>query len=238
MKQRLAESMQNRRGLAGIILVGFLALGWIVSSWPVTTRQGIDYRISSHTQPLYVKVLAFLHRHTQYQLLTREITRGLAADSQRVEAILAWTRQNIREVPKNFPVVDDHILNIVIRGYGTEDQMADVFATLCTYSGIPAFWELFTIPVEGGKKVFSFAHIDGRWAVFDVEEGSVFKNAQGGWAEVGDLIQDPALASPYEDFFREPARGFYWRPFRPPEKLRAKRQMPWERLWDEIRRGR
>ena len=59
----------------------------------------------------------------------------------RVLAVFDWTARRIQPTPEGWPVVDDHILNIIIRGYGMTDQRADVFATLTTYAGVPAFWQ-------------------------------------------------------------------------------------------------
>ena len=122
--------------IGGIIIVvaglGFAAL-------PATTRQGLNFEVSARRTPLYIKAMEFLVRDHEYRRLADEITAGATTDEQRALALFGWTRTHIRPRPGGWPVVDDHILNIIIRGYGEDDQMADVFTTLTTYAGVPAF---------------------------------------------------------------------------------------------------
>ena len=200
-----------------------------------TTRQGVNFQVSEKEIPLYAKAVAFLHRHIEYRLLAREIARGLRSDRERVLAVFEWTRTHIRSTPPGWPIVDDHVLHIIIRGHGVDDQQADVFTTLARYTGLPAFW-------SQGRVVFSFVRVDGRWAMFDVANGLVFADASGAFVEVEELLRRPelvqAIAGPRS------IRGVPYRryvealgPFRVPEVLRAEQQMPWPRLRFEIRRA-
>ena len=219
-------------GIAG----GFLLAGVVgISTSTVTTRQGVNFRVSSHKLPAYVKVIDFLHRHYQYKLLSREITSGLYSDRERVLATFDWTRRHIQPTPKDWPVVDDHILNIIIRGYGLDDQMADVFTTLSTYAGVPAFWQALERPGSGEKLILSFANIDGKWAIFDVANGLVFRNAQGDFASAEELIANPHLITETARTVRP--HGAAYRDYmahltspKIPHPLRAELQMPWPRV--------
>ena len=121
-----------------------VALLW----WPATTRQGIDFRQRTILQPLYLKAMDFISRDGHYRLLAREIVQGAATDEARALQIYAWTRDHIRPVPPGLPVVDDHIWHIIIRGYGTDDQVNDVFTTLCAYAGLSAFWDWLSTPEQ------------------------------------------------------------------------------------------
>ncbi len=224
-----------------LIVSGSLLLAWMASA-PLTTRQGVDFRVQTHPIPLYLKAVSFLDRHWQYQQQARDITRGLVSDQERVLAVFAWTRAHILPTPPAFPIVDDHILHIMIRGYGEPDQMADVFTTLSTYAGVSAFWR--PVKAAGGSQrlILSFARVDGRWGVFDVAGGVVFRDAQGRLTDMQELMARPALAResagvtvpsgiPYERY----VEGM--RVFNVPTMLRAKKQMPWPRLAFELQRA-
>lgn len=230
-----------RRTLVKGLALAALGAGlvWGVSL-PMSTHQGVNFRVSTQQIPFYVKALDFLHRHYQYEGLARDITWGLTSDLERVQAVFQWTRTHIQPTPPGWTVVDDHILNIIIRGHGLSDQMADVFATLSTYAGVPAFWRDIRSPDLSSVLILSFAKINGQWAVLDVARGIIFTDAQGRWVGVDQLLQDPALLR--EVMKEEVQDGIpYWRylevlrPFHVPEPLRARAQMPWPRLWSAVR---
>ena len=129
-------------GVTVLLVVG----GATILTLPTTTRQGINYRVTVYHLPAYVKAIDFLHRHYQQQLLTDRIAGSEKSDVDRVLAIFDWTHTNIPPTPKGWPIVDDHVLNIVIRGHGMSDQIADVFATLSVYAGVPAFFKVIDHP--------------------------------------------------------------------------------------------
>jgi hypothetical protein len=221
--------------LSGIVGLLLLAGAVGISTSTVTTRQGLNFQVSTLEIPLYAKVLDFFHRHYQYEALAKQITGGLGSDQKRALAIFDWTRRNIRRTPEGWTVVDDHVLNIIIRGHGVGDQMADVFTTLSTYVGVPAFWRILTAPGSGKKLALSFARVEGKWVVFDVKNGLTFRNEQGALASVEEIAADPRLVEriagallyrgiPYQRYFE----GFVSP--RVPDVLRAEQQMPWPRL--------
>jgi hypothetical protein len=220
-------------------LIGALGAAGLLTA-TATTKQGVDFAVSARPVPLRVKAMDFLHRHEHYRLLAREIAGGLAADEARVRAVFEWTRREIRPTPPGWPVIDDHILHIIIRGHGLPDQMADVFTTLSTYAGVPAFWRVLDGPESRAKLVLSFARVDGRWAIFDVAHGFVFADAEGRLLSAEAIAADPALVLPVVGEARPggvPYARFLER-FRfsretIPDPLRARLQMPAERLWYE-----
>ena len=203
-----------------LFLVGAL-LGLL--AWPATTRQGVDYHVTEKRLPLIIKGMDFLVRDYEYRRLADEVTRGLGTDESKAEALFQWTREHIRPTPLGWPVVDDHISHIIIRGYGESDQMADVFTTLATYAGIPSFWR--TVRDASGRQIglFCFVKIDGRWTVWNVAKGIVFRDNENRLISVEELARN----SPWERLAG----------FTVPEPLRAQAQMPWPRLRSEIRRG-
>ncbi|MBI4343009.1 MAG: hypothetical protein HY599_06550 [Candidatus Omnitrophica bacterium] len=219
------------------LLIGSLALTALIGSLTatLTTRQGVNFQVTAAPLPAYVKAIDFLHRDAHYYLLAREITRGLpagrraAADRDRALAVFRWTQEHLRPTPEGWPVVDDHILHIIIRGHGVADQYADVFTTLSTYAGVPAFWQPIREPASGRTLILSYAKVDGRWAVFDVFHGVVFSRPSGELISAEELAADPALADvasgslPYRQLltgYRAPVV---------PRPLRAELQMPWPR---------
>src|SRR3990167_9508724 len=207
---------------------------------PATPRQGVNYAVTAHPIPLYVKILDFLHRDAHYRLLAREMTTDCRTDQARVLAVFDWTRRHIRPTPQDWPIMDDHILDIIIRGHGLSDQMADVFCTLATYAGVRAFWTLIRDVPESPGIVLSFANVNGRWRVFDVARGVVFIDPQGRLVAVETFLATPMLADvahqvPVDISYT----GYFERlqPLRVPKILRAEQQMPWPRLCVEMRRA-
>ena len=220
-----------------------LAAGFVlVANVPVTTKQGVNFEVSEHRLPLYLKAFEFLDRNAQYRQLANEITLGAASDQARVLAVFNWTARRIQPAPEGWPVVDDHILNIIIRGYGTSDQRADVFATLATYAGVPAFWQKVKAPGTQDGVILTFVRVDGRWVVMDVANGFMFRNARGELASAEDLAANRAIlpaaagslmigSTPYSQVFNQLRTPPIPRP------LRAELQMPWPRLWDQTKRA-
>jgi len=211
-------------------------------SVPMSTRQGVNFTVSTRTVPFYVKAIDFLHRHYRYQALAEMITRGRRSDRDRVLAVFDWTRRNIRPTPRGWPIVDDHILDIIVRGYGVDDQMADVFTTLSTYGGVPAFWKMVTVPERETTLILSFARVDGVWVTFDVAHGLIFTDVHGRLIDTPTLAHNPAAAQaiagelqpggiPYGRYLEQ------LRVFEVPKMLRARKQMPLPRLIYEGLRG-
>ena len=226
-------------------IVGLSALAAVVglagaANLKVTTRQGLNYEVSTHRIPLYLKAIEFIDRSAQYQQIAQEITSGAASDRDRAFAVFDWTGRHIKTTPEGWPVVDDHILNIIIRGHGVGDQQADVFATLLTYAGVPAFWR--RVPVETGQPgvILSFVLIDGRWRTFDVSRRIVFRTAAGELATMEDLAGHRELVpdavrsidiggTSYSDIVTHASSPPV------PQPLRAELQMPLPRVWHEIK---
>lgn len=197
------------RFVAGTILVALLA-------WPATTRQGVNFKVTEKRLPAIIKGMDFLVRDYEYRHLAAEITRGCATEESKAEALLQWTHEHIRPVPPGWPVVDDHITHIIIRGYGTKDQVADVFTTLATYAGIRSFWRVSRGREGSRPRVLSFLRMGGQWTVWDVAEGIAIRDTAGHLMSVQQLG---------------------WQRFGPPPLLRAEKQMPLPRVLFELRQA-
>lgn len=221
-----------------LVLVGLVALAHV----PVSTRQGVNFEIATYRLPLYRKAFEFLDRDAQYRFLASAITRGTVSDSERVQTVFDWTARRIQPTPDGWDVVDDHILNIIIRGYGTHDQRADVAATLMSYAGVPAFWRKVRPPGGQPELILTFAQVDDRWVVMDVANRLLFRTTKGALAALDDFATGSATlpadakslligATPYPEFFQQLRMPSI------PRTRRAELQMPWPRLWYQTRRA-
>ncbi len=195
--------------LAGLLLLGLLA-------WPATTRQGVNFKVTEKQIPVGVKGMGFLVRDYEYRRLAAEVTRGVVPEEAKAETLFRWTREQIRPVPPGWPIVDDHITHIIIRGYGTKDQAADVFTTLATYAGIPSFWRVIRGRDGSPDRVFSFVRLGDHWTVWDVAQGVALRDAAGRLMSV----QQAGLGR-----------------FSVPQTLRARMQMPGPRILHELKRA-
>jgi hypothetical protein len=227
-----------RRALAGTALVAAVIVG-ASATRSATTRQGINFNVSEHAIPLYLKAFEFADRSAHYAALAREITSGARSEEERVRQVFDWTIDHVKPIPEGLPVVDDHIWNIIIRGYGTRDQQADVFTALSTYAGIPAFWKKVGPGPRSPGVLLSFAKVGGRWVICDVGAAVFFRTADGRPATLEDLRRDPgaipsAVASLDIDglTYREILAQAVMPPV--PRPLRAELQMPSRRLWYEV----
>lgn len=164
-----------------IIIVIIIAL---ILNINVTTQKGTNYQWYSVKIPLYLKILDFFDRHYNYKELTKTIIKDAKNDEERVMKIFTWTCENIRGVPYGFPIIDDHVWYIIVRGYGAADQYSDVFTTLCNYAGIDAFFSLVDTKDRVRIIPLSFVKIKEKWCVFDPFRGVYFKNNKGSLADV------------------------------------------------------
>ena len=145
---------------------------------PATTRQGIEGTVFVRTIPLYVKLCGFLYRNYQYGELSGQIVGGIKGDKDKIRALYRWAAENIKRPPKGFPLVDDHIWDIIVRRYGTPDQIADVFTTLASYAGYEAFWEKLETDDAPEELVLSFVKIGDNWHIFDLYDRKSFISAE------------------------------------------------------------
>lgn len=211
------------------------------SNIEVSIRQGVNGVVREVKMPLYVKWIEFLSRHYEYERLVKEIVAGEGTEEGKALAILDWTRSHIKDIPQGMPRVDDHILNIIIRGYGSPEQFQDVYTTLCSYSKIPAFWSRIYTKDRKAKYTLSFVRINGKWRVFDAYYGKYFRTNNGEIASVDDIIQDRSLVGgdgidsikingmPYREFY------YGLTPVDKLRTLRPEKQMPLKRFIFEIK---
>ncbi len=215
---------------------GLAALLALAAWWPVTTRRGINGVVTVTRIPLWVKSAEFLIRDHHYRRIAREVTAGASDEQDTVMRLFGWVRREIRPQPEDVPVIDDHVYSIIVRGYGTADQFADVLATLCVYAGVPAVVNRLG---QGGDRVhFVLAKVRGRWSPLDPYRGAHFESPDGALAAVEDLANDPALLGAA---YRGPAdppldyrRYFYPGLSASHVSVRPYNHLPLHRLWQEL----
>src|SRR5688500_16162302 len=99
------------------------------------TRQGVAYQWSTKRIRLYEKSIELISRDIQTKRLVREIIAGQSTPQARLLTILIWVDEHVRPSPEGFPLVDDHVLNVILRfRYGAPDQRPEAFALLATYA--------------------------------------------------------------------------------------------------------
>src|SRR3989344_8003092 len=136
MKNKL---LKIKKILIALVVIALLIAAIKVFSIEVTYTQGVNGIKSTRTIPLYLKIQSFLNRHFHYKYLASELTKNTESREEKIRILLKWARENIKPQPQELAVIDDHPLHIIVRGYGTDEQVEDVFTLLCNYAGIPAY---------------------------------------------------------------------------------------------------
>ena len=185
---------KNHIIVLAVVLVMFTSLMFILNI-KVSTKQGINYQVHEIKLPLYLKALDFIDRHYNYKNLVSNLLVGTKDDSAKAIKILEYINANVQKNPKELPVIDDHPLNILIRGYGVQDQFEDIFTILCTYAGMEAFFEIFK-DHPGEPYYISFVKIKGRWCPFSAF-GGIYLTKNGAVASVDDILLDHKLLAPF-----------------------------------------
>ncbi|MDD5431452.1 MAG: hypothetical protein PHO70_00470 [Candidatus Omnitrophica bacterium] len=170
-----------------IIVILVFGLIYALFNTRLTTRQGVNFVVVTKEIPLYLKALDFFDRHYNYQELVKEIISGSCGENERLLRIFEWTHKTIKMQPHELPIIDDHVWNIIVRGYGTKDQICDVFATLCTYVGLKSFFSEFKND-NSELFVLAFVKIRGQYRVFDPVNGIYLRNKIGEFATIENIL--------------------------------------------------
>ena len=178
--------MKNKIFTLSIILILTLILGALLNI-TVTTKQGINYHVKEVELPLYLKLLNFYDRHFNYKWLVQHITNDLETKEEKVFRLFQWTHETIRPQPKSLPIMDDHVWNIYVRGYGVSDNFHDLFTTLCNYIGVDAFILKLNSNDSELYIIMSVVKIKKGWVLFDPHKGIYFSNKMGEWATIEEI---------------------------------------------------
>ena len=231
----------RRRRFRRLAVAGGVAVLLTVAWWPTSRLVGVNYVVSRETLPLWRKAAEFIERDAQLRKTSQALLGGVSGNEAKVFTALAWTRTNISYAPGDRPVIDDHIWNVIERGYGQSDQQADVFTTVLSYAGVRAYWQ--AIGRSPRVLPLSYAWLDGEFRVFDVTHGIAFRTGAGSLATAADIARDHAIVVsaarqsgviPIDDYLSY-FNDYQARPA--PAVSRAELQMPARRLWLELRRA-
>lgn len=176
-----------KKRLVYVLIVVFIVASYFVITAPVTSKMGVNYNVREIKIPLYLKILDFLDRHYNFAYLAKDIVDGAKTDEERAMRILEWTHKNIRKHPADMPIIDHHIWNVIVKGYGTPDQSCAVMATICDYAGLPAYYTLDTKRPAEKILALTYVKIDGKTSVFEPARGIYFVKDNGSLAEADEL---------------------------------------------------
>lgn len=223
-----------------MLIISGIWLFVILANQEVVVSRGTNFQVKEIKIPLYLKTLDFIDRHYNYGELAGHITSGAKTDQEKIMKIFKWTHENIRKTPEGLPIIDDHVWHIIIRGYGVDDQVSDVFTTLCNYTGTNAFFCWIKAENQAHRMPLSFVKIKGRWNVFDPYNGNYFKNTKGGLAAIEEIIKGDWLIESI-DSFNAPNVNYaqYLKnliPLKNVSLTRANIQSPFNRLKFEIKK--
>ena len=180
--------MRRRHIIKGITIFVAVLLIVFMLNIKVTTRQGVNYVVREIKIPLYIKIFEFIDRDYQYKVLLKEIIKGCKDDEGKILAIFNWTHENIKQnIPENYPIVDDHVWHIIVKGYGVNDQLSDVFTTLCNYAGTSAFYTWVYSDDKKSALPLAVVEINDRWFIFYPYRGAYFENRRGELADIEDI---------------------------------------------------
>jgi hypothetical protein len=170
------------------------ALLGLAASWPVETRRGVDHVVETRTIPLSRKALDFIGRDHETKRLLREIVGDRVGAASAVLTIFDWVRSHVELQGPERPVIDDHVIDIVHRGYGAPDQVTEAFALLASYAGFPAAAVTLETGSGGGGLVLAAVQMEGDLHLFDVVLGVYFADTSGALVGFDRLRSDPELA--------------------------------------------
>ena len=177
--------MKKRYLIPTIIILLFLCSIALLNK-KVTMLQGVDYKVSRITLPLYLKVLNFYDRHYNYKWLAKRITGHLDTREDKILRLFHWTHETIKPQPESLPIMDSHVWDVYVRGYGVSDNFHDLFSTLCNYIGVDAFFTRFYARDTSSINL-SIVRIKRGWVVFDPYNGIYFRNNTGDLSTIEDI---------------------------------------------------
>ena len=178
--------MKKRYLIPTIVFLLILCLIALLNK-KVTTKHGVDYKVSRITMPLYLKVLNFYDRHYNYKWLAKQITGHLDTREDKILRLFHWTYETIKRQPEGFPIMDSHPWDVYVRGYGVSDNFHDLFTTLCNYIGADAFFTALYIKDSGRGLQLSFVRIKRGWVAFDPYNEIYFRNNTGDLATIEEI---------------------------------------------------
>ena len=178
--------MKKRYLIPTIVILLFLCSIALLNK-KVTILQGVHGKVSRITLPLYLKVLNFYDSHLNYKWLANQITGHLDTKEDKILRLFHWTYETIKPQPESLPVMDSHVWDVYIRGYGNSANFHDLFSTLCNYIGADAFFTTLDSKDTDSNLDLSFVRIKRGWVMFDPYNGIYFRNNTGDLTTIEEM---------------------------------------------------
>ncbi len=203
------------------ILLVTAAVLTTLALWPTSSYVGVNYQVTPHPITLFEKAVGFIDRDLRTRRLVAEITRGSEDSEETLVRLFQYSCQHVVPTPPGLPIIDDHPLHILLRGYGAPDQQTEAFALLASYAGFPAAAYTLTGSHQESRLV-ALVRLEKRLLVFDPVQGKLFRDSAGHLLDFEQLHRDPT--QPF--FSQTPPLG--------PSFGRMEDQKPLARLWRQI----
>lgn len=132
-----------------------------------------------------------------YRLLSDRViadreTVGLNSKEEIILKLFAFTHNHIF-LPKGATPYAGKPLDYLIKAIGWCDYQAKVFNVLLSEKGIPSRYAMLMDKDGVSRHTISEVYFHNRWAVFDPLEYTCFKLANGEYATLDDLSQNPEI---------------------------------------------
>jgi len=176
--------LQFLKNKLAVTLVFLLVAIVVVLNNNTTQTIGVNHHVTEYEIPLYLKLYNFYGRHLNYTYLVSEITKNSNNDHGKVIDISKWVNNNIKKLPENVDVVDNHPLTIVERRLGKKEQFSDLLTVMLVYADIDSF---FWFDEDGRSKILTFFKTNGYWSIIDPYYGVIFINDKGKFSSIYEL---------------------------------------------------
>ena len=133
------------------------------------------------------------YRETLMHIVAARQTCHIKSPLERARKLFYFCFKNTIQNPGDLSPYDDKALGYLINGAVYCDYVADILATLCAHSGMPARYCML-MDLDGvSPHTVTEVLIDKRWRIFDAAEGYYYTLGNGGIATLEDLSDNPTL---------------------------------------------
>jgi len=168
-----------------LLLILILVLAILLFTTKKTTRFiGINNKVTEYEIPIYLKIIDFYDRHYNYKYLVKNINRNNNNENDIILNTTKWIKNNIKKIPEDVDIIDNHALTIFERRLGTDDQFSDLLSVLLVYSNIDSF---YIAKFNQIRHPLTFFKIDNYWSIIDPYYGIYFTNNVRLFASIEDI---------------------------------------------------
>ena len=128
----------------------------------------------------------YLHRELVYKVIADRVTSRAKSDREKALGLFYYVHTHLF-TPEGAESVDKHPLNDLIRGIGWCDQQANTLITLARKAGIKGRLIFLRGYAMNSQHSVCDLYIDGKYRIFDPEQGVFFLNEEGEIATFADI---------------------------------------------------